>query len=95
MKTILTNIKNLTESIEYKTQIIADDFLYAPISKGDVVGSIERIVNGEVTETLPIIATEDIPCAQTDKNLIDRINSIALAFQCLIKHKSIHGIDKS
>ncbi len=54
-----------TESIETKCYV--SHFLYAPVSKGDIVGHIKWIKNGKIIATAPLLAGEDVPLSDIKK----------------------------
>ena len=43
-------------------------FVYAPVKKGDVVGRADYLINGEVVQSIPILADEDIDEVYHEKN---------------------------
>lgn len=72
-----TNEINLTEISgslpKYETVISADKFKYAPILKGDVLGKIQCISDGEIITSSPIISNEDIAVQKKQPTLTDKI----------------------
>lgn len=56
-------------------EIYADKFYYAPIKKGDIVGQIRHLYNGNVVATTELVASQDvkIDIVQKEKTLIKKI----------------------
>ena len=49
-----------TQTKDVVREVVCDEFIYAPVCKGDVVGHLRYSVNGIVLADYPITATEDI-----------------------------------
>lgn len=63
--TAAAEISLLTKKGETIGKIIyAPRFLYAPISKGDIVGKIEYLINGELKETVSVVSSESIEATE-------------------------------
>lgn len=61
----------VTPDMKLIQEVYSDKFHYAPIEKGDIMGEIRHIYNGEIIAVTDLVAAEDIPYVRTkNKNSI-------------------------
>ncbi len=56
------------ESEDVETEILCPPFLYAPVSRGDAVGTVRYRVGDAVLSETPLCAAESVPYAQAPPN---------------------------
>ena len=61
--------------------LTVDEQLEAPLSRGDVIGSVQVVRGGEVLFETPLLVLEDVPSGGFFKRLID---ALILWFQNLV-----------
>ena len=61
---------------DIQRKVYLDNFVYAPISKGEVLGKIDYTLDGKVIHSTPLVAVEDIAFYKTEKSLWDRIKDL-------------------
>jgi len=62
-------------TVEHTLKYSADKFLYAPVKRGKVVGSIDVCSKDKIIYSTPLLAAEDIPAKQIEpkqKNIFER-----------------------
>ena len=62
-------------------KLTVDEQLEAPLSRGDVIGSVQVVRGGEVLFETPLLVLEDVPSGGFFKRLID---ALILWFQNLV-----------
>ncbi len=63
------------EPDKIKRRVYIDSFLYAPIQKNDVVGTIEYSVDGKTVKTVDVLAAEDAE-RQEDNSILKKIKEL-------------------
>lgn len=64
---------NLTNpAVEITRKVYLEKFVYAPVTKGDIIGYAEYITNGKVIKRIPLTAAESIEKKEY-KNIFDRL----------------------
>lgn len=56
-------------SADYKTKVYLNEFEYAPISKGETLGRVEYLLDGEVVSTCSLISSEEVLEVKKDVKL--------------------------
>ena len=56
-------------SADYKTKVYLNEFEYAPISKGETLGRVEYLLDGEVVSTCSLISSEEVLKVKKDVKL--------------------------
>ncbi len=63
---------------EMTRRVCLDKFLYAPVSKGDIIGSAQYYCGEKLIKEIPLFASEDVCVKQgtENKNIFDRLLSL-------------------
>ena len=56
-------------SADYKTKVYLNEFEYAPISKGETLGRVEYLLDGEVVSTCSLVSSEEVLEVKKDVKL--------------------------
>lgn len=66
-------VKSNSDTGEVTRKVIMDNFLYAPIEKGQVVGTVQYYINDKKLCEVPLIAESQIEYKEIEKDFFDNI----------------------
>lgn len=58
------------ELAKVKTEVLLDGFYYAPIIDGEILGKVNFYVDGQLVQTVDLVATSEVAVYQTDENSV-------------------------
>lgn len=67
-------IKEKDDNTDITKKVIMDSFLYAPLEKGEVVGTIEYYLGNKQLCKIPLVTNEQIEYKPQDKGLFEKIS---------------------